>query len=320
MIVVTGGTGFVGRHVVQRLMQEQRPLRLLVTERRMHQLPFDPTAPNAPQVVVGSILDEEVLFRAMTGAHVVIHLENAQWWGSGRDIERVEVEGARQLVTSARAARVGRIISVSHLGASPASAYPLLRYKGVVEEIIRTSGLAYTLLRSGIVFGEDDAFFNHIAMQLATNPFVFLMPGRGEISLHPLAIGDLVSAIVGSLDVLDTLDQTLEIGGPEYFTLRDLLRTIMRVTGQPRLVFSVPPYLLRLSSAITNRLLPRSLITGQWFDLLAANRTARLGTLYSVYGIRPQRLEDTLVTYMKKRHYLAEALRYTLRRRPNVLT
>lgn len=336
MILITGGTGFIGRHVLQRLQLEKRPVRLLLSERRAVQwerayscenlresLSGEPTEAPAdlltPEIVVGNILDEEALFRAMTGAHVVIHLENAQWWGSPRDLERIELEGARQLVTAARAARVGRIITVSHLGASSASAYPLLRYKGLVEETIRTSGLAYTILRSGLVFGEDDAFFNHIAMQLASNPLFYLLPGQGDISVHPLHIDDLVSAIVGSLDQLDTVDQTLEIGGPEYFTLSDVLRTMMRVTRQPRVLIPVPPYLLRALTAVYNRVLPRTLVTGQWLDLLAATRAARLGVLYSVFGIRPRRFEDTLLTYMRPRGQLRRGFAYTFKRRPNVL-
>src|SRR5690606_17022266 len=173
-------------------------------------------------------------FRAVTGAHVIIHLENAQWWGRPRDLERIELAGTQNLITAARAARVGRIITLSHLGAAPAAGYPLLRYKGMVEEAIRTSGLAYTILRSGLAFGEDDAFVNHLAMQLRANPYVFLMPGRGEVVLHPIYIEDLVSAIVCSLDSPDVVDQTIEIGGPEYMTLDDLVRTVMRVSGMRR--------------------------------------------------------------------------------------
>lgn len=315
MIVVTGGTGFIGRHVVTRLMEQGRPVRLLLTERRAQHLPWE----NPPPVVIGSILDEEAVFRAVTGAHVVIHLENAQWWGRVRDLERIELFGVRSLITAARAARIGRIITLSHLGASPASAYPLLRYKGLVEEALRTSGLAYTILRSGLVFGPEDSFVNHIAMQIAANPFFFAMPGRGEVVVHPIYIDDLVSAIVGTLDVIDTVDRVIEIGGPEYITLEDLIRTVMRVSGAGRPIISVPPYMLRWVVALTSRILPRSLITEQWLDILAANRTAHLGTIFQYYGIRPRRFEDTLLSYMRGRRYLLPMLRYTFRRRPRVL-
>ena len=314
MILVTGATGFLGRHLVERLLAENYPVRILIPEQKTEELPWE----GAPEIVVGSILDEEALFRAATGAHVIIHLENAQWWGSQRDLERVELMGTRNLITAARAARVGRIITMSHLGASPASAYPLMRYKGLVEDALRASGLAYTIIRSGLIFGEDDAFINHIAMQLAITPGVYLMPGRGEVVLHPIYIDDVVSVLVGSLQSLDTVDNLIEIGGPEYITLEDLIRTVMRVSGISRVVIGVPPYMLRWMTSVYGRILPRSLITPQWLDILATNRTARLGNVFQYFGIHPKRFEDTLVTYMRGRHYGRGLMRYTLRRKPRV--
>ncbi|MBE2183725.1 MAG: NmrA family NAD(P)-binding protein [Anaerolineae bacterium] len=317
MILVTGGTGFIGRHLVKGLMAADYPVRVLLNEARVKQL--DKYFSTPPEVVTGTVLDDESLFRAVSGAQAIIHLENAMWWGRRRDLERIELAGARKLITAARAARVGRIVFVSQLGAAPASAYALLRYKGLVEEAIKSSGIAYTIIRSGLVFGPEDAFFNHIAMQLRTNPFFFLMPGRGEVVLHPLYIDDLISALLGTLQSIDTVDRVIEIGGPEYITLEDLIRTIMRVSGAGRPIIGVPPYLLRWMTALYSRLLPRALITQQWMDILASNRTARIGNLSQYFNIRPKRLEDTLITYMRGRNYGREIWRNTFRRHPRVI-
>ncbi|MCB9453625.1 MAG: NAD(P)H-binding protein [Anaerolineaceae bacterium] len=312
MILVTGATGFVGRQLVAQLMAEGRAVRCLLPDYRLKNLPWE----KLPEIVVGSLLDEETLFQATTGVHVIIHLESAQWWGRPRDLERVELGGLRGLITAARAARVGRIITLSHLGASSSSAYALLRYKGLVEDQVRASGLAYTVIRSGILFGEEDAFINHIAMTMRVTPLVFLMPGRGEVVLHPLSVQDVVTATITSLDAVDTVDTVLEIGGAEYITLEDLIHTVMRVTGTSRLIVSVPPYILRWLTTIYSRLFPRSLMTGQWLDILAANRSAPLGNTYTYFGLHPRRLEDTLLTYMPQKRYFWSALRYTIRRRP----
>ncbi|MGQ9907436.1 MAG: NAD-dependent epimerase/dehydratase family protein [Candidatus Flexifilum sp.] len=322
MILVTGGSGFVGRHLVRQLLAAGRPVRLLLTPARAQHwtAQIAPSLPGQPvDLIVGSILDPEALFRAVSGVHTIIHLENAQWWGRARDLERIELFGTRALVEAARAARVGRIITLSHLGAAAASAYPLLRYKGLVEETIKTSGLAYTIIRSGLLFGEEDAFFNHIAMQLAANPIAFLMPGQGEVVLHPLHIDDLIQAVIRALESFDVVDRVVEIGGPEYLTLEDMLRTIMRVTGMYRVIISVPPYVVRWLMAPARLLLPRSILTPQWLDLLAANRAARIGNIFTYFGVQPRRFEDTLLTYMRRRHYGRELLRYTFRRRPHVL-
>ena len=115
MILVTGATGFIGRHLVSRLMAEGRQVRCLVSAERIERLPWG----EMPEIVTGTVLDEEALFRAATGAHTIFHLENAFWWGRARDLERVELAGTRNLIVAARAARVGRIITLSQLGAEP---------------------------------------------------------------------------------------------------------------------------------------------------------------------------------------------------------
>ncbi|MCU0496986.1 MAG: NAD(P)H-binding protein [Anaerolineae bacterium] len=314
MILVTGATGFIGRHLVAHLLSQNRRVRVLLSPKQA-QRPL-PWTDNLPEVAIGSILDDETLFKAASGVHVIYHLHSAQWWGRPRNLERVEVVGTRTLIAAARSARVGRIITLSHLGASPSSAYPLLRIKGMVEENVRAGGLAYTIIRSGIVFGPEDAFVNHIGMMLSLNPLFFLVPGQGEILLHPIYIDDLITAAIATLDRLDTIDQTLEIGGAEYTSFEDMLRTIMRVTGKHRFLLSVPPYLMRWSTAIYSRILPRSLMTPQWLDLLAENRTARIGNIYEYFGVQPKRFEDTLLTYLPKKRFLLSSLGYVLRRKP----
>jgi uncharacterized protein YbjT (DUF2867 family) len=315
MILVTGSTGFIGRHLVKRLLADGQQVRLLLPEHRQKNLIWE----TPPPIITGNILDDEALFKAVSGVDTVIHLENAQWWGRSRDLERVEIAGTRKLIEAARAARVGRIITLSHLGASPASAYVLLRVKGLVEEAIKASGLAYTIIRTGIVFGEEDAFINHIAMQFIANPLFYLMPGHGEIITHPIYIQDLIEALTRSLELLDTVDTVQEIGGPEYLTLDDLLRTIMRVTGMHRLIMPTPPYVLRWLTAVWSTILPRSLMTSQWLDLLATNRTARLGNIITTFGLHPRRFEDTLLTYLPRQNHGLRLLKNTFRTRPRGL-
>lgn len=315
MILVTGAVGLIGRHVVQHLMAEDYPVRCLIPEHQQANLPWE----NPPEIITGNLMDEEVLFRAMTGIHTIIHLESAQWWGRPRDLERVEIVGTRNLIAAARSARVGRIIILSHLGAAVSSAFTLLRVKGVVEEMLRGSGLAYTIIRSGLVFGPQDVFINHIAMMMKVNPLFFLMPGRGEVVLHPIYIDDLTEVIVRSLEAVDVVDETVEIGGPEYITLGDMLATIGRVTRMGRIVVSMPPYAMRFITRLYSLVFRRTLMTQQWLDILAANRTARLGNTYNYFGVRPRRFEDTLVTYLPHQPLLWPAIRYVFRRRPRGL-
>jgi uncharacterized protein YbjT (DUF2867 family) len=318
MILVTGASGYIGRALVEKLAGDGQPVRILApasqTDKGKIRLPAN--LPVNVSVVPGSIHDPQSLHQAMTGVHTLFHLASAQWWGTRRDLERIDLQGTRTVVTSARAARIGRIVTVSHLGASPSSAFTLMRAKGQVEELIRSSGLAYTIFRSGIVFGPEDSFVNGIALLLRANPLVFFQPGQGEGLLHPIYIKDLVEGLVRSLENLGTIDQTLEIGGPEYMTFNEMVRTVMRVTQAKRMLVSVPPYLLRSITSLINRVIPRWPMTSQWLDILASNRTAPLGNMFDLFNVRPVRFEDTIVTYMRGRRYLPELLRTTLRRRP----
>ncbi|MBZ0315907.1 MAG: NAD(P)H-binding protein [Anaerolineae bacterium] len=323
MIIVTGAMGFVGRHLVAQLLRSGNLVRVLVPptivaryQRRHYPWPW--AEAGEAEIFPGSIFQAESLFQAMQGVHTVYHLASAQWWGSRHDLEQIDLIGTRQIIAGARAARVGRIITLSHLGAEPSSAYPLLRVKGQVEELIRSSGVAYTIFRCGVVFGPDDHFVNNLAMLVRANPIFFFQPGHGEHLLNPLYIHNLVAALEASLESLGLVDVTVDIGGGEYVSFNEMTRTVMRVTHAKRVIFPLPPYFLRWLTGVANVIFPRWPATKQWFDLMAGHRTARLGNLYEYTGVRPVRFEDTLVTYMPQRRYSLELLRFMFRRRPGI--
>lgn len=312
MILVTGGSGFVGKALVTRLAHQGERVRVLSARddkalKRLGQF---------VEIAQGSLYNIESLYRAMIGVHTVFHLASAQWWGRKHDLERIDVRGTQNVIAAGRSARIGRLVVLSHLGAASSSAFTLLRIKGQVEEMVRASGLAYTIFRSGVVFGQGDTFINGIAQLLRANPLIFLQPGRGESLLHPLYIGDLVEALARSMEHLDTVDQTLSVGGPEYMTFNEIVRTVMRVTNAPRLIVPVPPWTLRAFAGIISRFFPYFPLTAQWLDLLASNRTAPMSTLYDFFEMQPRRFEDTILTYMRGRRYSVELLRAMLRRRP----
>lgn len=314
MILVTGAAGFVGRRLVAQLLGQGQAVRCLVPPGRdLARLSHVGLPP--PELAGGHLLDEESLFRAVTGAHVIFHLASAQWWGRSAELQRYEVAGARNLVRAARAARVGRIITLSHLGAAREAAWPLLRVKGAVEDTLRRSGLAWTIVRSALIFGEEDSFINGLALTLRANPLFFLMPGRGEVVLQPIHVADVVDALTACLVRINLVDSLQEIGGPEYVTLRDLLRTLMRVWNMPRALISVAPWLLRRATVLYGRLLPRVMITPQLLDLLAISRVTGLGNAWTHFGVRPRRLEDDL-TRWPRRYGWGHLLRSTFRPLP----
>lgn len=319
MIIVTGALGFVGVQLTTQLLRAGHPVRVLLPPAmiaRYRRRPWPWADAGEAEIVEGSIFHGESLFQAMQGVHTVFHLASAQWWGNRQELEQIDLVGTRQVVTAARTARVGRVIALSHLGAEPSSAYPLLRVKGQTEEVIRTGGVPYTIFRCGVLFGEGDHFVNNLAMILYTNPLIVLQPGGGENILQPLYIGDLIAALEYSLEAVDLVDETVDVGGGEYITLNELLRTVMRVTRARRFILPVPPYMQRIVNGAANLVLPRWPVTRQWFDLFASNRAASLGSLYHHTRVHPVRFEDTLLTYMPNRRYRLAFVRYIFKRRP----
>ncbi len=314
MILITGATGMVGRQLVPKLVAEGWPVRVLLSPRQVRRVArYD--WPESVEIVIGDpTSDQTSLHQAMQGVHTVFHLESAQWWGSRRDLEQTDMIGTRHVVAAARSARVGRIYYLSQLGAEPSSAFTLLRIKGQVEVLIRNSGIAYTILRCGVIFGPEDRFVNGIAMLLRSNPVFYFQPGDGKNLLHPLYVNDLIEALTNSLERLSLVDATVEIGGGEYLTYHEMVRTVMRVSGARRIIFPMPPYLLRWINRFVVRVTWRWPMTPQWFDILASNRTTKLSNLYDYCGVRPVRFEDTLLTYMPQRHYWWELVRFLFTR------
>jgi hypothetical protein len=120
--------------------------------------------------------------------------------------------------------------------------------------------------------------------------------------------------LANSLEKIDLVDMTIEIGGGEYVTYNEMIRTVMRVSGTKRMILNVPPHFLRNVNRVVSRTARRWPMTPQWHDMLASHRTAKLGNLYDYCGVRPVRFEDTLLTYMPHRHYTRELLRFLWQR------
>jgi len=305
LILVTGATGFVGRALLPRLAEAGLELRCLVRpSRRSPRLPRGIPV----QVSIASLADARGLRAALVGVDTLIHLAGAEWHGRRGDVFAVDAAGTRALVEAAREAGVGRIVYLSHLGADRASAYPVLKAKGIAEEFIRQSGLTYTIVRSTLLYGAEDVFLNVVAALVKLGPGLFLMPGDGRISLQPLWVEDLVTCLEWSLSDLTSLNQTIALGGPEFITFGQMVQTVMEVLGVRRLVIPVRPPFLRAGAWLMEQILPRSPLTTRWLDYLAVNRTCELTSVTQYFGLKPARFVNT-VDYLRDKKWLMEMTR-----------
>jgi len=299
MILVTGGTGFIGKALVRHLAEMGQPVRILIRpSRRSPDLPLGVPV----EVAVSGLADARGLRAAMVGVDQVFHLVSGEWHGVRADLMETDIQGTRTVVEAAQDAGVKRIFYISHLGADRASAYPVLKVKAIAEEIIRRSGIDYTIFRSAIVFGPNDGFTTRLVRLMRSIPNLFLMPGDGKVLLQPLWVEDLVTCMTWSLEDSETSNRMVEIGGPEYLSFASIASLVMEAAGLRRRMVGVNPPYLRGITVLLESLYPKLPTSVFWLDYLAVNRTCSLDTIPRVFNLMPSRLSQRLA-YLQGRDW-----------------
>jgi NADH dehydrogenase len=261
------------------------------------------------QLTIGSVEDANALRAAVQGVETIIHLAGAEWDGRHGNLLAVDVGGTRALAEAAAENGAQRFVYVSHLGADRASAYPVLKAKGIAEEFIRQSGVPHTILRSALLYGREDVFLNTFAALIWLSPGLFFLPSDGRTTLQPLWVDDLATCLEWSLADAALLNQTLSLGGSEFINLRELARIVMDKIRVRRSVLTASPVLLRWGAWFFDQTLPRSPLTEAWLDHLAVDRVCELTSVTRYFGLKPARLEPTL-DYLKTSRWWQEVWRH----------
>ncbi len=292
MILVTGGTGFVGKAVIRQLIEEGYDVRMLVRPSK-ETTRLQGTAPI--EIALSNIHDEVNLRAAMIDVEIIIHLVGGEWQDPSIDLSYLEIEGTRNLIRCAKDAGVKRIIYLSHLGANRQAGFPVLRVKGETESLIMNSGIDYTIIRSGLVFGNGDHFTTAIAKVIRGLPLFFFVPGDGNMLLQPIWVEDLATALVWSIEKETAINRVSEVGGPELFTFVDVVHMIMERLHTPRFLIHIRAAYMMYIAVIFEYFFPAIPINQYWIDYLATNRTADLDAITKEFGILPARLKNHLV-------------------------
>ncbi len=292
MILVTGATGFIGQHLVKQLVDQRHQVACLIRPSHRERS-FAPGI--SLRVVIGDLSDLPALRMALQHVTHVVHLAGI-WDETDRDtFESANIQGTRNVIDAMKEVSVKRLITISSVGADTHSAYPYLRIKAQVDDIIEASGLDYTILESSAVYGPRDGWTELIALALRRFPLFFPIPGDGGARLQPLFVDDLVRCILACLTNDKTVGKTYTVGGPQQLTYDDLVSIIMQITRHARRKrYLHPSSALRWSKFIRSFIDGQLLYTETQIDLLSIDRTTDQDAVSFHFGFTPARPANAL--------------------------
>jgi uncharacterized protein YbjT (DUF2867 family) len=251
MILVTGGTGFVGSHIVNALADAGKDVRVL--ERKPGS--WQEAGVRCREAVQGDMTDPESLRRAVSGCDTVVHLVAIRQ-GKPEQFQRVMSEGTRDLVAAAKEAGVRRFVLMSALGTTDETKdlVPYYRAKWDMEQTVKGSGLDHVIFRPSFIFGRDGGIlptFRRLAKLMPVTP----IPGSGTQRIQPIWIDDLVAYFVKAIDLDAATNRLFEVGGPDRVTWNELWDRLKQALGARRPSVHVPMGVMR-AQAVVLELLP----------------------------------------------------------------
>lgn len=265
---ITGGTGFVGRHVAERFAHDQ----VVAISRRTGV----------------DVENEDILAAAFEGCEVVVHSAGINREIGDQTFQRVHINGTRTVIAAAKRAGVKKIIMLSFLRARPDCGSPYHESKWAAEQLIRESGLDYTILKAGMIYGHGDHLVDHLSHTVATMP-MFATVGFREKPIRPIPISDLVDIIIGATNGRMP-HQTVSVTGAEQLLLSDAVRRVARVTGKRVRVLRAPVWAVYALAQLTEWTMKVPLIAKAQVRMLAEGVAEPWGEVSEV----PEDLAPTL--------------------------
>ncbi|MFU8827167.1 MAG: SDR family oxidoreductase [Brevefilum sp.] len=313
MIMITGGTGFIGNVLIRQLSNLGYPIKLLIRPSK--------ASPNLPtgmpvEVAIASLSDAKGLRAAMKGVDVIYHLASAESLGRKAQLTTVDIQGTDAIVQAASQAKIERFFYVSHLGADRASAYPLLKAKAIAEHTIKSANFPYTIFRSAVAYGEQDHFTNGLAVLLKLSPYFVMLPGEDSTLLQPIWVEDLATIMTWALDMPHTINETIEVGGPEYLSFKEICTILSEKININRQYINVPPVFLNMMTEILEIITPNFPTSVFWLDYLASNRTTAMDVLPRMFSLIPA-LFNQRIGYLEGKNFRKNWWKYIfMRKRP----
>jgi NADH dehydrogenase len=290
-VLVLGGSGFVGRHLVSRLVRAGK--RVVVPTRRRESARHLILLPTV-DVVEGNIHDPATLARLAAGASAVVNLVGILNESGRETFARVHTELAQKIVAACRAAGVRRFVQMSALNADPEGPSRYLRSKGEAEAAIVASGLDWTIFEPSVIFGREDRFLNLFATLERHLPVMAI--AAAQTRFQPVFVGDVAHCFDHALADDATIEQKYPLCGPDVYTLRELVAFVGKLTGHERPIVALPTALGRLQARVLE-LLPGTPMSRD--NLASMRKDSVCGCAFPPgFGIVPAALAAVAPTYL----------------------
>jgi uncharacterized protein YbjT (DUF2867 family) len=295
-IVVLGGTGFLGTRLVARLIKDGHRVTALSRDREQHKhllvLP-GLTLENC------DVYEEAQLSERFRGKDVVINLIGIlnERGFSGLGFRRAHTELTRGVLLAARSAGVGRLLQVSALNAAVDAPSYYLRTKGDADQLIRESSasLDWTIFQPSVMFGPGDSFLNRFAGLLASIPFAFPL-AKPNARFQPVFVDDVIEAILRCLNGGAGSRQVYELGGPQIYSLREIVGLVAKLTGHRRWIVGLPDFAGRTQALIMDFVPGRPFSSDNYRSLTIDSVCAEDG--FARLGIKPQSMVASARQYL----------------------
>ena len=287
MILITGATGYIGRHLVSRLVgQGERP-RCLVRDvkRAANILPADKV-----ELVQGDTTRSASLEAAVNGVDTIVHaafMTADQKQSAGNRYGITNVQGTSNLIKVAKQAGVKRIIEMSGLGTKPDRPGSYMQGRYLAEKMLKESGLDWTIIQPSVLFGKGAPFIKGLTNLIRTSPVVPLIDG-GNTMFQPIYVEDVVTVVMKVLEEPErTSGQTYTIGGPAYFSFTQLIDALLHSMHKRRMKAYAPRQLVGLGAAIMEMVLPKPPLTSAAMTLFSFDNTTDLNSVQRDFGFTP---------------------------------
>jgi uncharacterized protein YbjT (DUF2867 family) len=293
MILVTGGTGFVGRHLIQRMRKEGIAIRAVVKTLDKAQS-LEALGVN---LIHGDIIDKASLEKAVIGVDRVIHLVGIIQETPHVTFREVHVEGTRNILDAAKKAAVHHFFYQSALGTRPAAKSTYHKSKWEAEELVRLSGIPYTIMRPSLIYGSGDGFTTRLSRMIKLSPFLPVI-GSGKSKVQPIFINDVVSCILKAMTSDSFLNEIYEIGGPEQLTYEEVTLTLAKALGVRRPTVHLPLFSMKPVARILEALLPVPPLTTDQLTMIQEDNICSMQDINDAFGIEPVNFRDGLASFI----------------------